>query len=482
MLNSVIGMLLIPLSGAAIGFFTNWIAIKMLFRPHEEKRLFGIILPFTPGIIPKRRAELAKKLGAATGEHILTNDALTTALVSHENACKFEHHISNLIDVGISNANNSSLTVEEYLHAHIPNADAIITNITEHITSSVHALLLSQTFRTELVRLIHEQLITQLKSGVAQQYLADFLNNNREQLKSFLNEQYMSDTLQNNDTPLSAYLGKNREKLQTTLSAAAAKHLPTLISDCLRGNESLNIQLEALTKQVIDNSLNPLMRTFVNPAKIYASLKENALTFLANEAEVQKLIDSGMGKATTYLELPVSFYASKLRAHAPLIQQYTNTLSDCIIDALLAKCMKLPVSQLIDTHQDKLPDYLNAYAEQLSPALASLAADYIQTAKTRFLGERISTIAAKLTPDDIAQLQHTTSALTQKAFAHATPLIVKSLDISKIVEVQINSFDIAKIEALTLSVVQRELKIIVMLGGVLGFLVGIIVLLLQYAL
>ena len=43
-----------PLIGAVIGLFTNYIAVKMMFRPYEEVRLFGWRVPFTPGIIPRR--------------------------------------------------------------------------------------------------------------------------------------------------------------------------------------------------------------------------------------------------------------------------------------------------------------------------------------------------------------------------------------------------------------------------------------------
>ena len=50
-----------PLVGAAIGYITNDIAIRMLFRPHEAKYLFGKQLPFTPGIIPKEKGRLARR-------------------------------------------------------------------------------------------------------------------------------------------------------------------------------------------------------------------------------------------------------------------------------------------------------------------------------------------------------------------------------------------------------------------------------------
>ena len=56
-----------PLLGAAIGYFTNWLAVRMLFRPYYPKKLGKWRLPFTPGIIPKRKGALAKAVGKAVG-------------------------------------------------------------------------------------------------------------------------------------------------------------------------------------------------------------------------------------------------------------------------------------------------------------------------------------------------------------------------------------------------------------------------------
>ncbi len=61
-----------PILGAVIGLGTNYLAVKMLFRPLYPKKLFGIRLPFTPGIIPKRKAALAHAIGAAVGEQLFT--------------------------------------------------------------------------------------------------------------------------------------------------------------------------------------------------------------------------------------------------------------------------------------------------------------------------------------------------------------------------------------------------------------------------
>jgi uncharacterized membrane protein YheB (UPF0754 family) len=45
--------------GALIGYVTNWLAIKMLFWPREEKVLFGRKIPFTPGLFVRRRHDFS---------------------------------------------------------------------------------------------------------------------------------------------------------------------------------------------------------------------------------------------------------------------------------------------------------------------------------------------------------------------------------------------------------------------------------------
>jgi len=77
---NIIAILLPPILGGIIALSTNWIAIKMLFRPHKEKRIFGIRIPFTPGLIPKERGRLARKLGEAVSTHLLTPDILADKL------------------------------------------------------------------------------------------------------------------------------------------------------------------------------------------------------------------------------------------------------------------------------------------------------------------------------------------------------------------------------------------------------------------
>ena len=73
-----------PLIGAAIGYVTNWIAVKMMFRPLKEIRIGKFKLPFTPGIIPKNRKRIAKSIAIAINDNLLTNSDLTDKLMSND--------------------------------------------------------------------------------------------------------------------------------------------------------------------------------------------------------------------------------------------------------------------------------------------------------------------------------------------------------------------------------------------------------------
>ena len=69
-----------PAVGAIIGFVTNVVAIRMLFRPLKEIRFLGVRLPFTPGILPKQRHKLAQSIGAMVERELLTPEILRLRL------------------------------------------------------------------------------------------------------------------------------------------------------------------------------------------------------------------------------------------------------------------------------------------------------------------------------------------------------------------------------------------------------------------
>jgi len=61
---------------AFVGALTNHFAIKMLFHPRRALYLLGRRLPFTPGLIPKRKDEIAAALGDVVAKYLVTADGL----------------------------------------------------------------------------------------------------------------------------------------------------------------------------------------------------------------------------------------------------------------------------------------------------------------------------------------------------------------------------------------------------------------------
>ncbi|WP_170006620.1 DUF445 domain-containing protein [Bacillus fonticola] len=79
-----LSVLILVVVGAFIGGMTNFIAIKMLFRPYTEWRIGSWRVPFTPGLIPKRHGELAVQLGKTVVEHLVTKDQIEQKIKSEE--------------------------------------------------------------------------------------------------------------------------------------------------------------------------------------------------------------------------------------------------------------------------------------------------------------------------------------------------------------------------------------------------------------
>lgn len=65
-----------PIAGAVVGYFTNDVAIKMLFRPYTAKYIGKYQLPFTPGLIPSNQGRLATRISDTIMGSLLTPSEL----------------------------------------------------------------------------------------------------------------------------------------------------------------------------------------------------------------------------------------------------------------------------------------------------------------------------------------------------------------------------------------------------------------------
>ncbi len=68
---------IIPFISALIGWFTNYLAVKMIFRPKKEIKILGIKIQ---GLIPKRKHDLAEKIGDTVEKELISHQDIHDAV------------------------------------------------------------------------------------------------------------------------------------------------------------------------------------------------------------------------------------------------------------------------------------------------------------------------------------------------------------------------------------------------------------------
>ncbi|MCF7925736.1 MAG: DUF445 family protein [Candidatus Izimaplasma sp.] len=82
MTEIMIRLITLIVIGGLIGYFTNKLAIKMLFRPVNPIRFLGLTIQ---GVFPKRKDKMAKSLAEIIERDLLTKDVLAEELLKDDN-------------------------------------------------------------------------------------------------------------------------------------------------------------------------------------------------------------------------------------------------------------------------------------------------------------------------------------------------------------------------------------------------------------
>ena len=93
--------------GGVIGYFTNFIAIKMLFHPYKQIKIGKFKLPFTPGIIPKNQSRMAESVGNAVSSQLFTSDDIVSNIINEQTKQEITEKITDMLftsDISLSKA------------------------------------------------------------------------------------------------------------------------------------------------------------------------------------------------------------------------------------------------------------------------------------------------------------------------------------------------------------------------------------------
>lgn len=159
-----------PLLGGVIGYITNDIAIRMLFRPHKAKYVFGVHVPFTPGIIPKEKGRIAEAVGGVISENLMNKEVLEKYLLSEDMTGK----VRSAVEKFIATQQRNNETVLQFLGHYLSKEeiDTIAQNINLSITKQTYEKLADSSVGEKVAHIAIDHVAQKLTIDGAQELLS----------------------------------------------------------------------------------------------------------------------------------------------------------------------------------------------------------------------------------------------------------------------------------------------------------------------
>lgn len=172
-MNAILHYISGPALGAVIGYITNDIAIRMLFRPRKAKYICGVHVPFTPGIIPKEKNRIASAIGNAISEHLMNREVLEHTLLSDEMLAKMRLAIDEFFYTQLHNEE----TVEQFAAHYLTNEEiaAMRESTCDEIAKLITAKLRDRAIGTTIAHAATQHVIDKTRSSVAGKIKAEKL-------------------------------------------------------------------------------------------------------------------------------------------------------------------------------------------------------------------------------------------------------------------------------------------------------------------
>ncbi|MCK5380907.1 MAG: DUF445 family protein [Candidatus Latescibacteria bacterium] len=137
--------LFIPILSAFIGWLTNRVAIRMLFRPQKPLRILGIEIQ---GLVPARKKEMARKFGEVIERDFLRSQDIAALLRKMELGTRLTGEIDRMVDERIANASISLMLLRRMpllkrpLEAFVERVKRSVRNaLNEHIESAAEEMV-----------------------------------------------------------------------------------------------------------------------------------------------------------------------------------------------------------------------------------------------------------------------------------------------------------------------------------------------------
>jgi len=110
--SNLIAVVSIPVVSALIGYVTNYIAVKMLFRPHHARMFLGLTLQ---GLVPRRQKEIAASLGKMIERDLISHADIQAALSSKETVEEASGFLNEQVDLFVQRLGSQNPMIGAFL-------------------------------------------------------------------------------------------------------------------------------------------------------------------------------------------------------------------------------------------------------------------------------------------------------------------------------------------------------------------------------
>lgn len=485
--------------GAVIGYFTNWLAIKMLFRPLRPVMLLGVRLPFTPGILPRERDRLAVSIGDSVSRELLSPELLRERLSDPVLTARIQAAIAGGLDEFAAKDASQLLGAvhgKDALGAAL--GDAFRTVVSGPAFRSALAGTLAATADRAMAMRLSDLVPAESVRTVARKISENAGDERIIALAGHLVDRWYE---RSGGQAKAALVPKGTLEPLVDLAARAmyAQAVPAL--ETLFSDPAMRRDMERIARSIIRRAvgrLGPVQRLIVAAANYEESLS----------ASMPETIDDLIASVSAMLRNPAmpDRVSAAIMAHARegSAAAFASIIPREGLKTALAASLKA-ISSDPEVLQEGIGERLAAWGDRSLSGVAPGAAPMIG-ALAHGMADRISRrlgsdapasalfdgVAERFLADFSEALQGTDlgtalgmdterrallaadlGAKAGRIMAGQTERIVQAIDFRAMIEERIKALDMGEIERIVLSIVSRELTWITWLGGILGALIGV---------
>ncbi|WP_339326192.1 DUF445 family protein [Clostridium perfringens] len=477
-----------------MGYITNWLAIKMLFRPREAKYIFGMKLPFTPGLIPKEKSRIANKVGETVGTHLLNSDSLSKALKDDKIKAKFNEVAKEKINQVI----NSNSTLEESLKNTLgENYYALKGNMIDNIAKTILESIQEEEFKNKVKFYIVDSIKERLNKNPEK--IIDFINSNkfREVIINTLEEEKTRDiigkallkevkTLGKEDLTIEEVIPENIKPYIEEYVKSQKDTLVDIIKNLLRDDE-----ISHKIKSAINDNIPSIVSMFLSGDVIYGKLVSLVDKSLSEEENKEYICDAALAFVHESMKKKVSDVINTVGEEK--LEVISDALGDKIskklnteenIDSIISK-LNCKISSfnsyeeiikvLFNDYENILIDNIDSMISQIvnNNQLSGGISKIIEKVFDKFLQNSLNYICYNK-----QNLENSIMSILDNLYndfvENKSAKVLEIVDISSIVEEQINAFEVDYAEEIIIGIANKELKAITWLGALLGGILGIL--------